>query len=239
MVDERIDDFIDDPISLDILRDFLVQMGLTGSPELQQFDAAILAAERAHTAANRSFWSPDIGLTAGLDHVFSRGGEGSDIASPPAPDDTGWNVGIFLRLPLLEGGARFAETRRTTQETYQFMRDREATALRVERNVRSTVYEVAASRLAITLLRRAAAAARSNLAVVADNYTLGRVSLVDLIDAQTNTFNADLGAAEAVNDYLLDLMRVERAVGQFMFFVSAEDREAWIQELERFSSERR
>ena len=119
------------------------------------------------------------------------------------------------------------------------MRDREATALRVERNVRSTVYEVAASRLAITLLRRAAAAARSNLAVVADNYTLGRVSLVDLIDAQTNTFNADLGAAEAVNDYLLDLMRVERAVGQFMFFVSAEDREAWIQELERFSSERR
>jgi outer membrane protein TolC len=60
---------------------------------------------------------------------------------------------------------------------------------------------------------------------------------VDLIDAQTNAFNADLGAADAVNDYLLDLMRVERAVGQFMFFVSAGDREAWIQELEQFSSE--
>jgi outer membrane protein TolC len=239
VVDERVDDYTDDPTSLDILRDFLVQKGLAGSPELQQFDASILAAERAHTAATRSFWSPDVGLTGGVDHVFSRGGEGSTIDDSLAPDDTSWLVGLFLRLPILEGGARFAETRRTTQETQRLMRDRESTALGIERNVRSAVYEVAASRLAIELLRRAAAAARDNLALVADNYTLGRVSLVDLIDAQTNSLNADLGAADAVNDYLLDLMRVERAVGQFMFFVSAEDREAWIQELERFSRERR
>ena len=82
-------------------------------------------------------------------------------------------------------------------------------------------------------------AARNNLDLVADTYTQGRVSLVDLIDAQTNALNADLGAADAVNDYLLDLMRVERAMGQFMFFVSAEDREVWIQELEQFASQRR
>jgi outer membrane protein TolC len=238
VVDERIDDFLDDPISLDILRDFLVQKGLAASPELQQFDAAILAAERAHTAATRSFWAPDVGLTAGLDHVFSRGGEGSTIP-PTEPDDTSWNVGVFLRLPLLEGGARLAETRRATQETRQLTREREGTAQRIDRNVRSAVYDLASSRLAVDLLSRAAVAARNNLDLVADNYTLGRVSLVDLIDAQTNAFNADLGVADAVNDYLLDLMRVERAVGQFMFFVSAEDREAWIQELESFSEDRR
>ena len=110
---------------------------------------------------------------------------------------------------------------------------------RIDRNVRSAVYDLASSRLAVDLLSRAAFAARNNLDLVADNYTLGRVSLVDLIDAQTNAFNADLGVADAVNDYLLDLMRVERAVGQFMFFVSAEDREAWIQELESFSEDRR
>ena len=105
--------------------------------------------------------------------------------------------------------------------------------------MRSAVYEVASSRLAVTLRRRAAAAANSNLTLVADNYTLGLVSLVDLLDAQTDSFNADLGVADAVNDYLLDLMRVERSVGQFMFFVSAEDTEAWIQELLEFSSEQR
>jgi hypothetical protein len=60
-----------------------------------------------------------------------------------------------------------------------------------------------------------------------------------LLDAQTNSLNTQLAAAEAVNDYLLDLMRVERAVGSFMFFVSAEDREAWITELEAFAATRR
>jgi outer membrane protein TolC len=239
VVDERVDEFLDDPTSLDILRDFLVQKALVNSPELQQFDASILAAERAHTAATRSFWSPDIGLVGGIDQVFSRSGAGSDINSPPEPDDTSWQIGAFLTLPLLEGGARLAESGRTTEETYRLQREREAAAQSIEQFVRDSVYDVAASRLAITLLRRAAEAARNNLDLVADTYTQGRVSLVDLIDAQTNALNAELGAADAVNDYLLDLMRVERAMGQFMFFGADEERETWIQELELYASERR
>jgi outer membrane protein TolC len=239
VVDPRVDRYIGDPVSLDLLRDFLVEKGLALSPELQQFDAAILAAERAHTAANRSFWSPDIGLTGGVDHVFARGGEGSSLNPPLMPHDTAWSVGVFLSLPVFEGGARIAETRRTTQETYRLQRDREATSDRIEQNARGATYQVAASRLAIDLARRAADAAERNLDLVADNYTLGRVSLVDLIDAQTTALAAELAAADAVNDYLLDLMRVERAVGRFMFFVSPADREAWIQELEAFAATRR
>jgi outer membrane protein TolC len=155
------------------------------------------------------------------------------------PHDTAWSVGVFLSLPVFEGGARIAETRRTTQETYRLQRDREATSDRIEQNARGATYQVAASRLAIDLARRAADAAERNLDLVADNYTLGRVSLVDLIDAQTTALAAELAAADAVNDYLLDLMRVERAVGRFMFFVSPADREAWIQELEAFAASRR
>jgi len=239
VVDPRVDRYLNDPASLDLLGDFLVEKGLAWSPELQQFDASILAAERAHTAANRSFWSPDIGLTGGVGHVISRGGEGSAMNDPLLPDDTSWNVGVFASLPLFEGGARSAETRRTTQQTYRFRRDREATALLIEQNVRDATFLVAASRLAIDLARKSAEAADRNLDLVADNYTVGRVSLVTLIDAQTNAVTSHLAAADAVNDYLLDLMRVERAVGRFMFFVSAADREYWIQELERFAAARR
>lgn len=238
VVDPRVDRYIKDPASLDLLREYLAEKGLAWSPEVQQFDASILAAERAHTAAKRSFWSPDIGLSGGVDHVISRGGEGSAMNDPLLPNDTSWSLGVFLSLPLFEGGARSAETRRTTQESYRLRRDREATADRIEQNVHNATFQMAASRLAIDLARKAAEAAERNLDLVADNYTLGRVSLVDLIDAQTNALNSHLAAADAVNDYLLDLMRVERAVGRFMFFVSAEDREAWIQELEQYADER-
>jgi outer membrane protein TolC len=238
LVPPRVDNYTRDPRSLEVLRDFLVQKGLEGSPELQQFDASILATEREHSAATRSFWVPDIGLTGGVNHVFSRSGEGSTTTDPLAPDDTFWNVGMFVSLPLFEGAARFAETRRTTQDTYRLMRGRQATAQRIEQNVRNSVFQVAASRLAIDLGRTAAEAARLNLELVADNYTMGRVSLVDLLDAQTNSLNADLAAIDAINDYLIDLMLVERAVGQFTFFVPEEQRAAWIQELEEFDRQR-
>ena len=71
VVDPRVDRYIEDPASLDLLRDFLVEKGLGWSPELQQFDASILATERAHTAAKRRFWAPDIGLSGGVGHVLS------------------------------------------------------------------------------------------------------------------------------------------------------------------------
>jgi len=238
LVPPRVDNYTRDPRSLEVLRDFLVQKGLEGSPELQQFDASILATEREYSAATRSFWVPDIGLTGGINHVFSRSGEGSTTTDPLAPDDTFWNVGMFVSLPLFEGAARFAETRRTTQDTYRLMRGRQATAQRIEQNVRNSVFQVAASRLAIDLGRTAAEAARLNLELVADNYIMGRVSLVDLLDAQTNSLNADLAAIDAINDYLIDLMLVERAVGQFTFFVPEEQRAAWIQELEEFDRQR-
>ena len=237
VIDPRFDRYIEDPASLGVLQGFLVEKGLAWSPELQQFDASILAAERARTAAKRRFWAPDIGLSGGVGNVLSRGGEGSAPGDPLRPHDTSWNVGVFAALSLYEGGARSAQTRRATQETYRLRRDREATAQRIEQNVRNATFEVAASRLAVDLARKSAEAADRNLDLVADNYTVGRVDIVDLIDAQTNALTSHLAVVDAVNDYLLDLMRVERAVGRFMFFVSAEDREAWIQELEQYERE--
>ncbi len=104
--------------------------------------------------------------------------------------------------------------------------------------MRNSVFLAASSRLAIDLARQSSEAAAKNLEIVSDNYTLGLVSLVDLLDAQTNALNAELAAADAVNNYLVDLMRVERAVGRFTFFVSEEERGAWITELEEFAAQR-
>lgn len=238
LLSPRVDRYTLNADGLEILRDFLVDKGLASSPELSQYDALILATERENTAANRSFWVPDLGLAGGLNHVFARGGEGVSEDDPDKINDTTWNLRAFLSLPLLEGGSRFAETKRATEETYRLLRGREATAQRIEQNVRNAVFQVAGSRLAIDLSRKSAEAARKNLDIVADNYTMGLVSLVDLLDAQTTSFTADLATIDAVNDYLVDLMRVERAVGQFTFFVPSQEREAWIEELEAFAGSR-
>jgi len=46
LIDPRIDRYTRDPRSLEVLRNFLVQKGLAGSPELKKFDASILAGHR-------------------------------------------------------------------------------------------------------------------------------------------------------------------------------------------------
>ena len=47
-------------------------------------------------------------------------------------------------------------------------------------------------RVVVAVCCSVASAADRNLTLVADNYTLGRVSLVDLLDAQTTALNARL-----------------------------------------------
>jgi len=235
LADPRVARFSDDPSGLRILRDFLTNKGLTGSPELLQFDASIKAQNRAHKAATRSFWSPTVGLNGSLDHAFSRSGAGSDMSGPGLPDDTNWRLSVFMTLPIFEGGARFAESGRTSQEILRLERDRYAASERIEQEVRSAVFQATSGYIAIELSRQAAEAARLNLDIVSDNYSLGRALLVDLIDAQTNSLTKDLAAADAVYLYLLELMRVERAVGQFTFFAEAEARNQWIDELEAFA----
>ena len=51
--------------------------------------------------------------------------------------------------------------------------------------------------------------------------------------------DADQQAANAVYDFLIDLMRIQRAVGKFGLFLSAEDREAWLKKMEVFFKRRR
>lgn len=54
------------------------------------------------------------------------------------------------------------------------------------------------------------------------------------IEAHNLALVSDQQAANAVYDFLIDLMRVQRAVGKFDLFLSAEDRQAWIHKMEDY-----
>jgi hypothetical protein len=58
-------------------------------------------------------------------------------------------------------------------------------------------------------------------------YAIGGVDL-------NGALAANEAAANAVYDFLVDLMKVQRAVGEFDFFRSPEDRAAYFQRLDEF-----
>ena len=80
----------------------------------------------------------------------------------------------------------------------------------------------------------AAKAARKNLGLVRDQYSRGTVDITKLLDAQNAALAANETAANAVYVFLIDLVNIQRAVGQFDYFMYAEEREAWFQRLQAF-----
>ena len=86
--------------------------------------------------------------------------------------------------------------------------------------------------------KKAADAARKNLDIIADAYAGGAISIIELLDAQNAALVTDQVASNAVFDFLIDIMDIERAVGRFDFLISDQEQEAWIERFEAYYNER-
>jgi len=240
--EKKIFAYFDNPRTFGVFRDFMVQEGVSAAPELQQLDAAIAAQKRAKAATSRAFWVPTVALQAQLSNVFSRSGAGSEgFQLPPSipltfpsAQDLNWNVGLQISLPLFTGLNRVAEDEQARVELDRINLERESAQLAISQRIRSATHIAGASHAGIEQARAAAEAARKNLELVTDAYRSGAVAIVTLLDAQNAALVAEEAAANAVYGFLIDLMRVERAIGQFYFFRTEQDKEAHFKRLEEF-----
>jgi outer membrane protein TolC len=234
----RLMPYIDDSDAFSVFREFSVVEGLHDSPELRSIDAALAAQERARLAAQRSYWSPDVALVGDVERRFSESGAGSSSVSipggPAGPDRDSWSVALQATFPIFTGGARKADAIQTSEELAGLRLEREDVRERVEQRVRTAMFRAASTYVAIELSAEAAEAARKNLELVSDSYSRGVVSILDLLDAQNAALVAEQFAANAVYDFLVDLMEVQRAANNFDFFRSEQDRDAWFERLEAF-----
>ena len=228
-------EYIDNPWTFRVFRNFMSEEALRQSPELAAIDAAIEGQSRFRSATTRVFFLPEVALFGNVDHRFWAEGEGSERPEVlPSPEDTRWNVGVELSLPLITGGSRLSERRQAGADLERLRIQRRDTAQRIEQRMRSALHLLGASRAGMKHTRDAADAAKSTLEVVTDMYSRGAISIIDLLDAQNNAFIASLNAADAVYDFFIDLMEAERAYGVVQFFASDEVRAAYQQRLEDY-----
>ncbi len=230
--------YVNNPWLFRRFRDFMVREGLEASPELKGLDEAIAAQDRVQLSSRRSYWSPTVALFGDWTNRFERSGAGSEpVSAIPGlvqPDDTDWSLGVQISLPLLSGGTRKADVRRDSETLTSLRRARESAREKIELRIRASLFRMAASSPAIDLSAQSADAARRNLELVSDSYGRGVVSILDLLDAQNAALISDQVAANAVFDFLIDLMEAQRATVNFDFFLSETDRAEWFQRLERF-----
>jgi len=212
------------PESRALLRAYFVDETLRGAPEIKAMQQRLDAQDRRLTTAKRAFYTPELSAQAGVDHELGRGGEGTEQIDfstlfPGAPggvtDKTNWVVGVEARLPLYQGGARTAERDRAQAEFDQEQLRYDDLVLSLQSGVLQQTLTAEARFDRIAFSNTAATAGHNNLELVTEAYERGVMTVTDLVDAQFSAFNADQEAANAVYDFLIDYLRLQRYTGTF------------------------
>jgi outer membrane protein TolC len=214
-------------------REFMVAEALENSPELKALDEVIAIQERVVAAANRAFWIPTLAVQGQVDNTVYKAGAGSN---PPSgyPDDFNWTVAANLSLPIYQGNEIFARRKGHLEAMAQKRLERESAVEQIEQRMRSHLHQAGASYAGIEQAYKAADAAERGLELVRDAYARGAVSITELTDAQAQAQIAEEAESDAVFNYLLTLMRVQRASGQFDFFRTAQEDGAFKDRLKKW-----
>jgi len=225
--DERIHKFVDNPWSYKLFRDFNVVEGLSRSPELKEIESAIKAKKREITSLRWAFWSPRVTLEGDITQTFSKQGEGSN----PPNDDTDMTLGFVATFPLVSGGAKIIRLRRAKEELEALVLQRDSLRDKIENRIRSNLFLTGASYSSIQLAVDASEAASKNLDLVKESYERGVATILDLLDAQNQAFVAKSEVANVKYVFLIQLMRFERSINQFDFFLNSTMKNQWFERL--------
>ena len=223
-----------------ILSDFLVAAAERLAPEIQSLDAVIAAQERLLDSTRQAFYVPTVALQGNVSTNFLREGAGASLP-PGLPvrerPDYPWTLGLSVNLPLFQGSSRAARRDRTAATLARLRLQRDLAAQGIERNVRIRLQFARAGLAVVGETRTAARTAQRSLALVTEAYSQGLASVVDLLEAQTSALLSARGVTNAIYDYLVDLKRVERAVGRFEVLATPEQRADFVARLEEYTGQ--
>jgi outer membrane protein TolC len=216
--------------SFDRMGELMIVQGKNNSPELKQLDFQIASTERQLVSNRRSYWSPEVSIAGQVDHTIDE----DPVLVNSNEGESDWQVALNLSLPLYQGGARRSRVNQSVYELHQLNLQRGAIEERVELLVRQNLHAVQASFPSMDLAQIAADAAGKNLELVQDNYAVGAVSVIDFLDARDEFLIGERNAINAVYDFLIDLMNLQRSTAEFDFFVDPEEMQRTVDEIKRY-----
>ena len=232
-----VEQYIDTPQSLDIYTDFLIEEAVRNAPEIGQLSANLNALQRSLRSFQRVRFLPTIGLGAEWQYIVSRHGVGSAVSGTD-PIDYPWNVSLNASWPLFQGGATRANIRQTRIEIDK-LADQKAQLVQIlELNLRAAVLDLTVQWVNLESSQKSAELAEKSLALIQDEYAQGRVSIVDLVDAQNATLAARLSALGSEYEFLVSILKTERAVGKFSLLSTPEEQRDFIKRFEVYLNAR-
>lgn len=147
------------------------------------------------------------GTLALIDPITGRTFGPNDSTS----DDT--VISLQFNLPIYSGGATSSRVRQA-EYRHRASRERlERVARETERSTRDAYLGVMSEMARVQSLRQAVASSRVALEATEAGYEVGTRTQVDVLDARRRLFEAETNYARSRYDYLINVLRLQRAAG--------------------------
>ena len=213
--------FLDSSEQNEYFVEFLVGEALNNAPELKQLNYNLKAVERRIKLFKRLRYMPLVSLEGQYNNEFDRSGKGTsqflDI-----PDDS-YNVLLNISFPIFNRNLNILNKQRSTLQKRQIIFDTKNTELSVSSNVRNSVLDLVNQISNIELSAISEEAAKEALELTQTSYSNGAVTIVQLLDAQNNYLDAQLAKSNAIYNYLITMLQLERSIGYYFLLNSEQD----------------
>jgi len=212
------------------MANFFVTYALSNAPELKSVNAHLSAQKRKLISEKRSYYTPSLLFAGEINRVYDE--ERSPASGIVLEDDTNWQAGIKLTLPLYEGGAKKARKERTQLQLQQLNAKYLDQIENIKGNIWADMHAMKASYPSIELSKEAAIAAEKSFELIRENYAKGTRAMTDLLISQNAKLDADSASANAVYQFLIDFTKLQRDIGSFDFFLNRKGYDTLGQSLE-------
>jgi outer membrane protein len=192
------DNLVYQPIVLDRIQ--LQTRALSQRPEYKQAKLRVSEAEARMRRAFRDFF-PDI---TGSGFYGGTRYEMNEI----------WEVAVQLSWTIYDGGNRIARFRETKVNVEAAQARVRASALDISREVEQAQISVTEADERIQAAQTAVASAQENFRLAQGRFDAGVGTILELTDAQLALTQAQNTEAQALADYRIAVVRLERALGQ-------------------------
>ena len=224
---KEIQDILDNPALREFFIDFLVQESKVNAPELKAINYNLEAIDRSIKLSGAGRLLPTLGLRGQYNTVFDRSGAGAD--NPLITPQNNYNVGLNISLPLVNNNLNNINKQTAIIQKDQQTINKENFELNLDTNIRMTVLNLINQISNIELSKISEDTAREALDLTQTSYNNGAVNIVQLLDAQNNYLRTRLASNNAVYNYLIINLKLERYLGYFFLLNSEEDNQAFRQ----------
>lgn len=228
---------LDSPDLIDKLVEFFVHESLRNSPELKGLDLNMQANDLNYKLNKNGRFIPTVALQGQYNLSLLKEGKGSSIPPgyPVLPDNT-YNAAISVSLPVFNQNTRNTNKQTAMIQGEQLALQKQNLEFNLEKQIRETVLDLMSDIANIELSKLSEKTAKESLDLAQTAYQTGSIPVIQLIDAQVNYMQAQLGNTTAKYQFLLTSLQLERYLGLFFIMQTPEENKAFYERAKQFIS---